>query len=68
MKTPPLLADFIHARGCKLICAKLLTLPNCAAHKVRRDSRIAAQGMQSLVRNEVTQNSPDIRCPGCSAS
>ena len=24
---PPLLADFIHARGCKLICAKLLTLP-----------------------------------------
>ena len=25
---PPLLADFIHARGCKLICAKLLTLPS----------------------------------------
>ena len=24
---PPLLADFIHARGCKPICAKLLTLP-----------------------------------------
>lgn len=23
----PLLADFIHARGCKPICAKLLTLP-----------------------------------------
>ena len=24
---PPLLVDFIHARGCKPICAKLLTLP-----------------------------------------
>ena len=24
---PPLLADFIHARGCKLICEKSLTLP-----------------------------------------
>ena len=27
MRTSPLLADFIHARGCKPICAKLLTLP-----------------------------------------
>ena len=25
---PPLLANFIHARGCKPICAKLLTLPD----------------------------------------
>lgn len=24
---PPLLADFIHARGCKPKCEKLLTLP-----------------------------------------
>ena len=24
-----MLANFIHARGCKPICAKLLTLPNC---------------------------------------
>ena len=24
---PPLLADFIHARGCKPICEKSLTLP-----------------------------------------
>ena len=29
MRTSPLLADFIHARGCKPICAKLLTLPLC---------------------------------------
>ena len=27
MRTPPLLADFIHARPCKPFCEKLLTLP-----------------------------------------
>ena len=27
MRTPPLLADIIHARVCKPICAKFLTLP-----------------------------------------
>ena len=27
MRTPPLLADFIHARSCKPKCEKLLTLP-----------------------------------------
>ena len=27
MRMPPLLADFIHVRPCKLICEKLLTLP-----------------------------------------
>ena len=27
MKTPPLLADFIHVRACKPICEKPLTLP-----------------------------------------
>ena len=27
MRTSPLLADFIQARGCKPICEKLLTLP-----------------------------------------
>ena len=28
MRTPPLRANFIHARGCKPFCEKLLTLPN----------------------------------------
>ena len=28
MRTSPLLADFIHARACKPICEKYLTLPN----------------------------------------
>ncbi len=27
MRTPPLLADFIHSRACKPICTKSLTLP-----------------------------------------
>ena len=27
MRMPPLLADLIHARGCKLKCEKFLTLP-----------------------------------------
>ncbi len=27
MRTPPLLADFIHTRVCKPICEKLLTVP-----------------------------------------
>jgi len=50
----------------KTLRAVLFASANCTAHKVRRDSRIAAQGVQPLVRNEVTQNSPDICCPGCS--
>ena len=29
MRTSPLLADFIQARGCKPICEKYLTLPFC---------------------------------------
>ena len=28
MRTSPLLADFIHARACKPICEKYLTLPS----------------------------------------
>ena len=28
MRTPPLLADFIHSSDCKLICEKSLTLPS----------------------------------------
>ena len=42
MRTSPLLADFIHARGCKPICAKLLTLPAMVWEYLRavRDSRV----------------------------
>ncbi len=30
MRTPPLLADFSHARACKPFCENSLTLPKCA--------------------------------------
>ena len=29
MRTPPLLADFSHARACKPFCENSLTLPRC---------------------------------------
>ena len=35
-----------------------------SADQVCKDSRIAAQGVQPLVRNAVTQDSPDIQVPG----
>ena len=43
MRMPPLLADLIHARGCKLKCEKFLTLPLRAhtpyqAHLVKKDA------------------------------
>lgn len=49
----------------KTLRAVLFASANCSAHKVRRDSCIAAQGVQPLVRNAVTQNSPDFNRPGC---
>ena len=38
---PPLLADFIHARGCKPICEKSLTLPDIKAYKLISIIRIS---------------------------
>ena len=35
-----------------------------SADQVCKDSRIAAQGVQPLVRNVVTQNAPDIQVSG----
>ena len=40
----PLLADFIHARGYKPICAKLLTLPGGKARKARLGALAGACG------------------------
>ena len=71
---PPLPADSIHARACKLKCEKILTRPNrlhqqtVSAAKCAGIAAMAAQGRHSLVRNEVTQNSPDIQTSGLSAS
>ena len=63
MRTSPLLADFIHARGCKPICAKLLTLPSsempvsifcmAASHKMS-DSYYTAK--QLALRAVCTEN------------
>ena len=38
---PPLLADFIHARGCKPICEKSLTLPHFQQRPAALYSRLA---------------------------
>ena len=39
MRTPPLLADFIHPRNCKPICEKLLTLPTAIAEVLSASDR-----------------------------
>ena len=44
MRTPPLLADFIHHRVCKPICEKLLTLP----------TRIAEDFILSRITNAIS--------------
>ena len=36
MRTPPLLADFTHAKPCKPFCEKSLTLPACFSFVLRR--------------------------------
>ena len=38
MRTPPLLADFIHHRVCKPICEKLLTLPDGTLEQYLREA------------------------------
>ena len=40
MRTLPLLADFIHSRACKPICAKLLTLPDQALEIQKYEEKI----------------------------
>lgn len=42
MRMPPLLADLIHARGCKLKCEKFLTLPSYFKTKNRRPEKYLA--------------------------
>ena len=39
MRTPPLLADFSHARACKPFCENSLTLPLSAGLKEQKRSR-----------------------------
>ena len=44
---PPLLADLIHARGCKLKCEKFLTLPSTTldiySHAFDKNKKLAQE-------------------------
>ena len=55
MRTSPLLADFIHARGCKPICAKLLTLPAklLTLPEAKEWRRLSAAGTQKKGHDQV---------------
>ena len=57
MRTPPLLADFIHPRNCKPICEKLLTLPYVAERKLtaakHKEKRLQSE-LKRLTRSERT--------------
>ena len=53
MRTPPLLADFSHARACKPFCENSLTLPELAGETSPLDgaqppSRTPAKGEQFI--------------------
>ena len=43
MRTPPLLADFSHARACKPFCENSLTLPNTFYMARRRQEQTHTQ-------------------------
>ena len=50
MRMPLLPADFIHARGCKPICAKLLTLPTMAKQKKPVHRVEMTEGKRNIIR------------------
>ena len=52
MRTPPLLDDFIHTRGCKPICEKLLTLPIEAKFKLRSTDDVYSAAGKAEFRGE----------------
>ena len=51
MRTPPLLADFIHARPCKPFCEKLLTLPLTLPDSLGSPRRYLKTGVASASRS-----------------
>ena len=53
MRTPPLLADFIHHRVCKPICEKLLTLPGigrASAYKLANSGLFKTIRIGNMIR------------------
>ena len=62
MRTPPLLADCIHSRDCKLICAKLLTLPFTMARKNRTpEEKARREKIRELLQMANIGSMEDIR-------
>ena len=58
MRTPPLLADFIHARACELICEKMLTLPLFTSAPHQFTEKVAVK-MRSYGQKETRKS---LRC------
>ena len=54
MRTPPLLADFIHARGCKPKCEKLLTLPQAEIEDGKKKIR-QLENREKVLRQKLSQ-------------
>ena len=54
MRTPPLLADFSHARACKPFCENSLTLPGHSTQTCKRSFReLEDDGLILRVRWEI---------------
>ncbi|EHO18855.1 hypothetical protein HMPREF0995_05839 [Lachnospiraceae bacterium 7_1_58FAA] len=52
---PPLPADFIHARACKLKCEKILTRPCSSGQNNVVVTEFAASGFTTLGRPDIFQ-------------
>ena len=67
MRTPPLLADFIHHRVCKPICEKLLTLPWFVLSRlyvIRQKNKLDYRRKSQMGKLEYLHLSPAIRPVG----
>lgn len=65
MRTPPLLADFIHHRVCKPICEKLLTLPGIEPNKERenKENQGGLRAVLSSLPHGLPHKKKDCRIP-----
>ena len=81
MRMPPLPADFIHARACKLKCEKILTRPSRADREgkcfpsvrtISRDTKLSMstvrRALDDLVNAGYIQKQPRWRANGAKSS